>query len=74
LGGWHENPRRSHWPDLSAPIFSGFLNDQAAFRKVKVADFGGGAQWDNGFDYSADTAQDDGRRTTPDDRSRSGGM
>jgi Protein of unknown function (DUF2442) len=35
--------------------FRVFLADPAAFRKVKVADFGGGIEWDNGLDYAADT-------------------
>jgi len=35
--------------------FRVFLDDPAAFRKVKVADFGGGVEWDNGLDYGADT-------------------
>jgi len=32
-----------------------FLDDPPAFRKVRVADFGGGIEWDNGLDYGADT-------------------
>jgi hypothetical protein len=35
--------------------FQVFLNDPAAFRKVHVADFGGGIAWENGLDYGADT-------------------
>ena len=35
--------------------FRVFLDNPAAFRKVKVADFGGGVEWDNGLDYAADT-------------------
>lgn len=35
--------------------FRVFLDDLAAFRKVHVADFGGGIEWDNGLDYGADT-------------------
>jgi hypothetical protein len=35
--------------------FRAFLDDRAAFRKVRVADFGGGIEWDNGLDYGADT-------------------
>jgi len=32
-----------------------FLDSPAAFRKVHVADFGGGIEWENGLDYGADT-------------------
>jgi|SRR5579863_948792 len=32
-----------------------FLDQPAAFRKVRVADFGGGIEWENGLDYGADT-------------------
>lgn len=35
--------------------FCRFLDDAAAFRKVHVADFGGGVEWENGLDYGADT-------------------
>ena len=35
--------------------FRVFLDDPAAFRKVHVADFGGGIEWKNGLDYGADT-------------------
>jgi hypothetical protein len=35
--------------------FRTFLEDPRAFRKVRVADFGGGIEWDNGLDYGADT-------------------
>src|SRR5712664_1997264 len=35
--------------------FRVFLDDPAAFRKVEVADFGGGIAWRNGLDYGADT-------------------
>jgi hypothetical protein len=35
--------------------FRRFLDDTAAFRKVHVADFGGGVEWENGLDYGADT-------------------
>lgn len=36
-------------------IFRVFLDEPAAFRKVQVADFGGGIEWQNGLDYGADT-------------------
>jgi hypothetical protein len=32
-----------------------FLDRPADFRKVSVADFGGGVEWENGLDYGADT-------------------
>ena len=32
-----------------------FLDKPAAFRKIRVADFGGGIEWENGLDYGADT-------------------
>jgi Domain of unknown function (DUF4160) len=32
-----------------------FLDQPAAFRKVRVADYGGGIEWANGLDYGADT-------------------
>jgi hypothetical protein len=32
-----------------------FLDQPAAFRKMRVADFGGGIEWENGLDYGADT-------------------
>jgi hypothetical protein len=32
-----------------------FLDHPAAFRKTRVADFGGGIEWENGLDYGADT-------------------
>lgn len=35
--------------------FRVFLDHPAAFRKVHVADFGGGIEWENGLDYGADT-------------------
>src|SRR6202521_188878 len=35
--------------------FRVFLDQPAAFRKVRVADFGGGIEWENGLDYGADT-------------------
>jgi len=35
--------------------FRVFLNQPGAFRKVRVADFGGGVEWENGLDYGADT-------------------
>jgi hypothetical protein len=35
--------------------FRVFLDDAAAFRKVRIADFGGGIEWPNGLDYGADT-------------------
>src|SRR5258708_13297552 len=35
--------------------FRVFLDQAAAFRKVRVADFGGGIEWENGLDYGADT-------------------
>jgi Protein of unknown function (DUF2442) len=35
--------------------FRVFLDDPAAFRRVQVADFGGGVEWKNGLDYGADT-------------------
>ena len=35
--------------------FRVFLENPAAFRKVRVADFGGGIEWSNGVDYGADT-------------------
>jgi hypothetical protein len=35
--------------------FRVFLDESAAFRKVRVADFGGGVEWENGLDYGADT-------------------
>ncbi len=35
--------------------FGTFVDDPAAFRKVHVAYFGGGIEWDNGLDYGADT-------------------
>src|ERR1700724_3491564 len=37
--------------------FRVFLDDPAAFRKVHVADFGGGIAWENGLDYGADTVK-----------------
>jgi hypothetical protein len=55
LGGWHETRVDLTGLIYRSRYFRAFLNDQAAFRKVKVADFGGGVEWDNGFDYSADT-------------------
>jgi hypothetical protein len=35
--------------------FRVFLDDPGAFRKIKVAAFGGGVEWKNGLDYGADT-------------------
>src|SRR5262245_27535449 len=35
--------------------FRVFLDNPGAFRKVRVADFGGGVAWENGLDYGADT-------------------
>ena len=35
--------------------FRVFLNQPSAFRKIHVADFGGGIEWENGLDYGADT-------------------
>jgi hypothetical protein len=35
--------------------FRVFLDQPPAFRKVRVADFGGGIEWENGLDYGADT-------------------
>ena len=35
--------------------FRVFLDSPAGFRKVQVADFGGGVCWDTGLDYGADT-------------------
>lgn len=35
--------------------FRVFLDDAAAFKKVKVVDFGSGIGWENGLDYAADT-------------------
>jgi hypothetical protein len=35
--------------------FRVFLNRPAAFRKIHVADFGGGIEWENGLDYGSDT-------------------
>jgi len=35
--------------------FQVFLKNPGAFRKVHVADFGGGIEWENGLDYGADT-------------------
>lgn len=32
-----------------------FLDHPTEFRKVRVADFGGGIEWENGLDYGADT-------------------
>lgn len=37
--------------------FRVFLDDPGAFRKVHVADFGGGIAWENGLDYGADTVK-----------------
>jgi len=38
-----------------SPHFRVFLDEPAAFRRVHVADFGGGVEWENGLDYAADT-------------------
>jgi hypothetical protein len=35
--------------------FQIFLKEPAAFRRIHVADFGGGIEWENGLDYGADT-------------------
>jgi hypothetical protein len=35
--------------------FRRFLDHPAAFRKVRVAPFGAGIEWQNGLDYGADT-------------------
>jgi hypothetical protein len=35
--------------------FGAYNNRPAAFRKIHVADFGGGIEWENGLDYGADT-------------------
>jgi Protein of unknown function (DUF2442) len=35
--------------------FRAFLDNPAAFRKVRVSHFGGGIEWENGLDYGADT-------------------
>jgi hypothetical protein len=35
--------------------FRVFLDNPEAFRKVDVADYGGGVEWENGLDYGADT-------------------
>src|SRR5215471_1886949 len=35
--------------------FRTFLDNPILFRKVRVADFGGGIEWENGLDYGADT-------------------
>ncbi len=35
--------------------FRVFLDDPVAFRRVHLADFGGGVEWENGLDYGADT-------------------
>jgi hypothetical protein len=32
-----------------------FLDQPSAFRKIHVADFGGGIEWENGLDYASDT-------------------
>ena len=37
--------------------FRVFLDDPGAFRKVRVAEFGGGIEWKNGLDYGADTVK-----------------
>jgi hypothetical protein len=37
--------------------FRVFLDDPGAFRKVHMADFGGGIEWENGLDYGADTVK-----------------
>ena len=37
--------------------FRVFLDDPAAFRKVHVANFGGGIEWKNRLDYGADTVK-----------------
>ncbi len=39
----------------SSRHFSGFAEDQAAFRRVKPVGYGSGIGWDNGLDYSAAT-------------------
>ena len=55
---WHDGTKSS--VDLTGLVhrsrhFRVFLDDRAAFRKVQVADFGGGIAWPNGLDYGADT-------------------
>lgn len=35
--------------------FRVFLDNPTAFRRVHLADFGGGVEWENGLDYGADT-------------------
>jgi hypothetical protein len=35
--------------------FRVFLDHPTAFRSVRLADFGGGIEWENGLDYGADT-------------------
>lgn len=35
--------------------FKVLVDDPAAFRNVRVSDFGGGVAWQNGLDYGADT-------------------
>jgi len=39
----------------SSRHFRVFADDSKAFRKVRPTEFGGGIEWDNGLDYSADT-------------------
>jgi len=39
----------------SSRHFSGFAEDQAAFRRVKPVGHGSGIGWENGLDYSAST-------------------
>lgn len=35
--------------------FRAFLDKPAAFRKLRIAPFGSGIEWENGLDYGADT-------------------
>ena len=37
--------------------FRVFIDDAAAFRKVRVVNFGSGIGWENGLDYAAETLQ-----------------
>lgn len=42
----------------SSQHFSKFLDDPAAFRKVKPVAWGDGIEWENGLDYSANTLRE----------------
>jgi hypothetical protein len=55
LGRWYKRPSRSDRPDLPVSTFRIFLDNPTAFRRVHLADFGGGVEWENGLDYGADT-------------------